>query len=341
VIDGGVATSTDAAAEAAAPDLAPYRIVGRFDSSDPAGPRFSWPGTSVRAEFSGASISMELLSNTGKDQFDVTIDGTTTLLKDVTSTRATYALATNLSPGNHTLVLTKRTESSVGVAQLFAIDATLVGTPPPPQHRIEMIGDSITAGYGVLGTDQTCHFTPGTEDEPMAWGALAASAMNASHTSIAWSGIGLIRNYDGGATGTMPDRYGRALGGDPTSTWTASQFEPDAIVIDLGTNDFTGAAADPGPAFQTGLTAFIATIRGIHPRAHIVLATSPMLTGDHHASQLAYVNGAKASDANTSVLDVPVAPAADGYGCDWHPSAITQQKMADELVSHLRPLLGW
>lgn len=32
---------------------------------------------------------------------------------------------------------------------------------------------------------------------------------------------------------------------------------------------------------------------------------------------------------------------ADGYGCDWHPSAKTNAKMADLLTAKLKTLLGW
>jgi hypothetical protein len=36
----------------------------------------------------------------------------------------------------------------------------------------------------------------------------------------------------------------------------------------------------------------------------------------------------------------PVDP-ADGFGCDWHPSLKTHQKLAVELTAKLRSELGW
>jgi hypothetical protein len=42
-----------------------------------------------------------------------------------------------------------------------------------------------------------------------------------------------------------------------------------------------------------------------------------------------------------SYLEFPVQVAADGYGCDWHPSAATHAKMATLLTAELKTRLGW
>lgn len=337
---------TDKDADSAPPvSLEPYRIVGRFDSRDPAGPRFGWPGTQVIARFTGDTISVDLADTTGEDQFDVSIDGKEPTLLDVDQQeKKTYELAKGLGAGEHTLVLTKRTESSVGETQLVKINATLVGTPPPPSRRIEMVGDSITAGYGVLGADETCGFSPETEDEPLAWGALAAKELNAVHASIAWSGIGVYEDDEDNRTNQMPERYKRALATDPASTWTASLFEPDVIVIGLGTNDFAGDP--PGDSFGAKMTEFVAAVRAAHPSSNIVLATSPMLEDQNKADQKkafeATIQARKtAGDTKVTLLDIDTTTEAEGFGCDYHPSKATQSRMSKALVAHVKPLTGW
>jgi lysophospholipase L1-like esterase len=343
--DGSTTTKLEVDSGPAA-SLEPYRIVGRFDARDPAGPRFGWPGTQVIAKFSGESISVDLSDTSAEDQFDVSIDDEPlALLKVDQKEKKTYELGSGLSPGVHTLTLTKRTESSVGETQLLAINATLVGTPPPAARRIEMIGDSITAGYGVLGADSSCVFSPETENESLAWGALAAKELNAVHTAIAWSGIGLVQNYEGETTDEMPDRYGRALATDAASAWTANLFEPDVIVIALGTNDLSGEGDDPGDAFQTKLVEFLTTIRAAHANSQIVLASSPMLEGQNKADQERYFQGAidarKAADPKISLLKIDTITDAEGFGCDYHPSKVTQARMATALVAHVKTLTGW
>lgn len=86
----------------------------------------------------------------------------------------------------------KRTETVAGVTQLVGFVGTLVPTPEPVGRRIEVIGDSITCGFGVLGADQTCPFSPSTEAEPRAWGALASKELGAMHMATAVSGIGVV-----------------------------------------------------------------------------------------------------------------------------------------------------
>jgi hypothetical protein len=40
-------------------------------------------------------------------------------------------------------------------------------------------------------------------------------------------------------------------------------------------------------------------------------------------------------------LEFPRQDGTLGYGSDWHPSAATHSRMADQLTAELRRLLGW
>ena len=266
--DGGVSVA-----------VAPFHIVGRIDTRDAAGPSFGWSATEIRARFSGASLSV-VLRDTGASYYDVSIDGGTPTPLLVTGGAQPYDVATGLAPGEHDVILTKRTETTTGVTQLLGFVGTLVPTPVPAGRRIELVGDSITCGYGVLGPNETCSFSASTESEPLAWGALAAGQLAALHMVTAVSGRGVIRNYGGDTANTMPELYDRALADDASSTWDQHAFEPDVIVVNLGTNDFAGGKGDPGPGFQVTYTSFLATLRARHPQAHIVAATSPMVSND-------------------------------------------------------------
>ena len=95
----------------------------------------------------------------------------------------------------------------------------------PATRRLEVIGDSISAGYGNEGT-YPCQFTSATENQYLSYEALAARALNAELYTEAWSGIGMLHNYDGGTTDVMPDRYPRTLPERATSTWDFARFVP-------------------------------------------------------------------------------------------------------------------
>lgn len=353
---------------AAAPALAPGapRLVGRFDRRDPAGPRFAWSASRVEARFRGAGIAVRLraaplephtvyvdgrelvLHETGTP-YSVSVDDGPTTTIDVGGGARRYVLATGLDRARvHTVVLTREAEAFAGVHQLLGFEVeggALLDPPATRRRRIEIVGDSITCGFGVLGLDQTCPFSADTESEPLAWGALAAKSLGALRMVTAWSGLGVLRNYAGDTTPTMPERYGRALADDETSVW-AHAFVPDAIVVALGTNDFAGGQGDPGPEFQASYTTFLATLRSVHPGAHLVAATSPMLSGGSREKLHLYLEGAVAArkaagDARVSLLEIDEQSEEDGYGCGYHPSRTTQQKMAARLVGHLKVHLGW
>ena len=325
--------------------VAPFHIIGRSDARDPAGPRLSWSGTEIRARFSGTGLKVEL-ADTGVSHYDVSIDGAPPRPLAVFGERRAYHLATALEAGVHDVVLTKRTESFTGVTQLFGFIGTLVPSPPPSGRRMELIGDSITCGFGVLGPDETCAFSAATESEPSAWGALAAKELGALRMVTAVSGLGVLRNYDGATTETMPQRYDRALADDASSVWEHHAFEPDLIVVNLGTNDFAGGKGDPGPGFEAAYTKLLATLRETHPGAWIVATTSPMLSNENHARHRGYVAAAiaaraAAGDTKISLVDIDEQSPSDGYGCGYHPSVSTHAKMAARLVEHVKPRMGW
>lgn len=325
--------------DAAIGDLAPIHFVGRFDASDPVGPSFAWSGSAIWSRFVGTEISVELAGS--PNQFEVVIDGQAQPVLVTTGGTQTYQLASGLAEGEHDIRITRRTEAFFGENQFLGFPgATLVETPAPTR-LIEMVGDSITCGYGVLGDSATCSFSAETEAATRAWGALAAGELGAAQTAIAWSGKGVFRNCCGDSSELMPVLFERQDPNDPTSVWSFD-YAPDVVVIGLGTNDFSGG--DPGAAFVDAYAAFVTQIRGHYPDAWLILASSPMLEGDSHAQHLGYLETVASSAGDrVRVLDLATQLASDGYGCDYHPNEITQQKMADALVGLIHELgaLDW
>jgi lysophospholipase L1-like esterase len=321
--------------DAAAGELAEiHRTGGRFDGDG----AFAWPGTTIRTRFAGTEIALEM-EDSGGNQFEVWIDGEAQPV--LLGATCTTTLASGLADGEHDLVITRRTESFFGPTRIVGFPgATLIETPAPTR-LIELVGDSITCGYGVLGDGPGCPFSADTEAETRAWGGLAAAELDAAHVAIAYSGKGLIRNYGGDASDTMPLLYERIFADDPGSTWSFTGEHPDVVVVGLGTNDFS--IGDPGDAFAEAMTDFVAQIRGHHPDAWIVLASSPMLGGADHETHRGYLEDAiaAAGDDRLRYLEIAVQADADGYGCDWHPSDVTAGKMATALVAEIRELTGW
>jgi len=336
--------SADQASASASAGPAGPRFIGRFDWSTPDSPVFAWPGTAIALRFTGSAVGVTL-TDSGQNVFEVVLDGKHTVLTLQSGTKK-YALGAGLSAGAHDLLLYRRTEPSFKETTFHGFDLPSSAFLPAsaPARRLEVIGDSISAGYGNEGVNP-CAFTPATENHYLSYEAIVARAVNAELYTEAWSGIGMIRNYEGDTANVMPDRYPRTLPERATSRWDFSRFVPHAVVINLGSNDF--AKGDPGAAFGTAYLEFVSMLRGHYPSARFFLALGPMLSPQDYPKAAAYLNAvisarAKAGDKNLSLLEFGAQDGdADGFGCDFHPSLKTHRKMADKLRAALKADLGW
>jgi lysophospholipase L1-like esterase len=135
-----------------------------------------------------------------------------------------------------------------------------------------------------------------------------------------------------------------------TSRWDFGRWKPDAVVIDLGTNDFS--LGDPGAAFLTAHQALVTRVRQNYPSALIVIALGPMLSDlwpvgaqaltQARARLTALVAGFNAAgDPQVRLIEFPNQDGAPSFGCRNHPSAATHRQLADQLARFLRQQLGW
>ncbi len=351
-MDASLPANVDASLSDAQAATALVHFIGRFDTSDPAGPRFAWPGSEIDTTFTGTGIDV-MLRDQGSNYFRVVVDGGTPTVVSTSSATTTYTLISNLAGnGPHTLTLTKKTESYAGVVQYLGFaphGGALVASPGPPARAIEYVGDSITCGYGDLGNGPGCKETNAVEDETVSYAALAAEQLSARQIVIAYSGIGMYRDVSGSTTNQMPVRFTRTLADDPKSVWGFPKPAPDVVVINLGTNDFNsqdGGSPDPGPPFQAAYTAFVQQLRMRYPSAAIICTLSPMLGGSSRTAARTYINAVVTQltgggDRHLSFFEFAEQQSSDGLGCDYHPSTTTHQIMATALVPAIRTVAGW
>jgi lysophospholipase L1-like esterase len=336
------------------------QIIGRVDDSSPLGPRFSFPGVTIRARFEAPSIALLLADESLGDEAHINVY--TVIIDDVPRkplvparevTR--YLLAEGLSDGPHTVEIRKRTEGLVGAARLLGFElpggGQLLEPPARSSRRIEFIGDSITCGFGNLATDDPpkIYFTSFNEDHDLAYGALTAAMLGAESHTVAYSGRGVYRSHLRQVVSQIPIIYHRALADDKLPRWNHRRWTPDVIVINLGTNDFF----EPGLRdrdFQSGYSRFLAELRTIHPNAVIVCCVGPMLTDDYPVGERSLtrsrelINGIieqRAQKGDTKIhfheFEVQTPP----FGEAMHPSRATHRKMAESLSARLVEIMNW
>ena len=322
-----------------APVMALVHRAGRFDDTDPTGPVSSWSYSGFHTRIDGSELSVVLGGASGI-YFEVAVDGQPSSVFQTSGGQQSYTLTTNLPAGEHDIAVYRRNEGFFGNVQLLGIEpgagTTQIESPRPFAHRIEFVGDSITCGYGVEGPDENCNFSGATESATITYAAIASRTLNAEAHLIAYSGKGVYQNYGGDLNELMPELYLRTLTNDAASSWDFSSWTPEAVVVNLGTNDFSAAISEG--QFVPAYVALLATIRGHYPEAAIFCVTWAHWGATHES----WVQSAmtQSGDANVHHVGFSIDP-NDGWGCDWHPSAVTHQKLGDLLATTMAAELGW
>lgn len=329
------------------PEKAAPRFVGRW-VTDGNGMRCSWSGSYVVGRFRGTSISARI-KDEGFNLFQVVVDGEVAkvLRTDKAKGEALYPLADGLPDAVHEVSIHRRTEAKVGEAVVYGFEpgpgGKLMPAPPPPERRIETIGDSITTGFGNEGPGAACGYVNSEQNELATYGAIAARNLHADHTTIAWSGKTLheMKEY---FDKSLPQRTDGPL-------WDFSRYQPQVVVVNVGTNNF--ALGDPGEArFVKLYHELIDVVRKAYPKAFIVCALGSMLSnvypeGQNNLTQARkYMKTAiaklrESGDTNLDFLEFSEQNHADGLGCAFHPSLKTHKLMGERLTAFLKERMGW
>jgi lysophospholipase L1-like esterase len=335
------------------------QFIGRF-TADAAGPAFDWSDSTMVGQFTGTGVGVTLQELTpqasysdgspGGNIYRVIVDGGQPMVLAARPGTTTYPLAMGLPQGQHTVELRKITEARVGAVRFLGFapqGGQMVPQAPAPARRLAVIGDSISTGYGDLGTTPYCAFSPSTQDSSQSFGAVAARQVQANLMNTAWAGKGIYRNNDGSTTDTLPQLYGRTVGSDPKSVFDPTTFVPDAIVINLGTNDFNLGVPPENP-FEQAYKNFLVGLRATYPNAQILVALGPMLSDTYPAGQQhlsiarRYLQAVVAAVGDPKVQFVEFAQLTSGaQGCDSHPNVSAQQAMGNQLAQVLRSALSW
>ena len=217
--------------------------------------------------------------------------------------------------------------------------------------KLEVIGDSITCGYGIEGVFEKDVFTTKQQRPDLAYGFLTAKNLGLEFNLVSWSGIGIISKYVDASveipdtTVVMPsvwpyvDKSLSLRRGLEPVVWNEENFSPDIVVIHLGTNDasFVRNHEDRRLAYVCGLRQFLEAIHRRSPKAKICCCLGVM-GQDLCASVEEAVNQFHGDFKNVPVKAVkfPVQLDEDGIGADWHPSAKTHEKIAKILSDALK-----
>ena len=240
--------------------------------------------------------------------------------------------------------------------------------PPSYDLKLEFIGDSISSGEGTYGARSDVDWIPSCMSYSRTYINLIGHAMNAECRVISQGGWGVFSGWDNdrrhaipsvyeqicGLAGSMADKYGARKAHDFAS------WAPDAIFINLGTNDREGFnqppfkdpdtgefyklntdpegsfAADDIELIKSAVVDFLKIVRKNNPTSHIVWLYG-MLGYDLSLSLADAVNRYKAEtgDGNVAYLQLPSTNERT-VGSNGHPGYEAHKIAAEILVDYLK-----
>ena len=301
-----------------------------------------WPGVYFESAFHGTDVILRF--NDDANHYDLIVDGQAPLA--VTRPGASEIRLSGLADSDHTIRLEKTSESQAATGEF---DGFFIppgeGALPVPEHArsMEFIGDSYTVGYGNTSTTRTCSQDEiwATTDTSQAFAPQVAKHYDADYQINAYSGRGIVRNYDGVVPGEpLPALYGSTLLDTGGPQYDVTDWTPQVVVIALGGNDFSTPVHATGEKWHSlealradyiaSYLAFVRQVRQQQPDAMIVLMSY------HDAEVVADIAEVAAKlkaggDDRIDTLDI-AAPLAK-TGCDWHLSTADDKVVADALIA--------
>ena len=321
------------------------------------GAAFSFEGKSCRITIKGDSTAL-----TGSDEnrarVGVFVDGERVADVMIDEREKVITAVEEDTSAVHEVRVVKLSESANSVCGIGDIECDGDILPASEKElKIEFIGDSITCGYGVDDLDRSHHFATSTEDCTKAYAIKTAELLDADYSLVSMSGWGIISGYSDGKTQqknqVIPKIYDLAGysygnfsdGMQPQSIeWDSTAFEPDVVVINLGTNDNSWTKQEEERLFDftDSYVEFVKHIREEHPDAYIVCSLGIMGADLYPFIEYAindqYIP--ESGDEKIACLRFDTQVEADGIAADWHPSEATHTKAAQKLADFIKEKIG-
>lgn len=325
------------------------QVTGRFEASSNGYIKFDWPGVAIQVTFTGPDLAL-IMDDEGENYYDVMIDDGPTVIHHVHSDTS-LLLATGLPAGEHRVDIRKRTEGFTGKAVFKGIrlagNEKIIPREEIGKRRVEFIGNSITCGYGTESESPAEHFEARTENCNKSYASIIARAFEAEAHIIAHSGQGMVRNYGDKnqvSDYVMPDRYKQVFDNQEKPLWNFSDWIPDLVVINLGTNDFSTEPHPEETVFNRAYMNLIRFIRSEYGEIPVFCIAGPMTDEPCYSYVKKMVEGNRKFLSDPHVYFIGIPPyllAEQDWGADYHPTYSGQVKMAEHVVPVIASVMGW
>lgn len=224
----------------------------------------------------------------------------------------------------------------------------------PKVMRIEFIGDSITSGEGTYGDVSDNDWIPMYMSFSRCYANFVSKALTADYQVVSQGGYGVYCGWDNDIRHNMPAVYEDVL------RKCDRDFNPDYIIINLGTNDESAFRQPPftnpadGKMYKQRLNSqgdfekedaqkitnavidFMKVLRENNPKAHLLWVYG-MLGKNLSGCLNNAVNRYKESmrDENVHYMDLPDTE-GDKFGAHMHPGLKAHEEVSEILVEYIK-----
>lgn len=247
----------------------------------------------------------------------------------------------NLGEGKHRVKVLRITEGdeliNVAAVTLCGADPYLLDRPADKELKLEFYGDSITCGYGVMGSDCSPGYVTFEQDSTNAYAYMTAELLNADGRYMCRSGKGILANCLGNRDDIKISDFWawHTAAGD---SWDFSKWTPDVCILNCGTNDAWGGIGDE-EFVQRGIR-FLSDVRNAYPKASIIWAYGIMDESKLKAVEEA-VNIFSQNDADTYFFPIASMGHFEGeVGGGGHPNTVTSKRASKLLAEKIKEVLA-
>ncbi len=241
-------------------------------------------------------------------------------------------------------------------------------------RRLEFIGDSITSGEGSYGAVTDTDWLAMYMSASVNYAVMTAKELDADYHILSQGGWGVFCGWDNNPRHNIPKVYekvcglvtgplSKELGMDEPYDFTS--WQPDAIVVNLGTNDITSFSQPPLVNPEDGKTYkmrrnedgslnredelkvenaavnFLKMLRKNNPKAHLAWCYG-MLGCDLNLTITEAIAKYKeeTGDTNVSFFQLPNTT-METFGAHMHPGKKSHENATAALTAYLREKLNW
>lgn len=360
-------------------ELPQIRVLGRHTGRDPL--TLFWTASGIELDYTGSELWVDLYADYQEVEpwISVELNGAWISRFPVQPGKSHICLFRGMTAGkSHHVRLLKDVqampEDPRHLLQIrgLAHDGGAFLALAAPAYRLEFVGDSITSGEGSIGAVCEEDWIGAFFSAENHYCRMTADALGAEYHVISQSGWGITAGWDNNIYHALPRYYTQVCGvaqGERNAALGAQEpydfaaWQPDAVIINLGTNEeyafHNPAWTDPETGVEYRLRllpdgrphpddarrvadavqAFLALVRDRNPEAQMVWClgmlgtyTLPMIQQGMDQYQTA------TGDSGVHLLLLP-GTTEETMGARQHPGVQSHRQAAETLTAFLRTIL--